>query len=70
MAKVRHTLFGKWYFSQPKVVRERIMQQFKQKKISEFTVRNWMTKELVPAKENRKAVESITNTTIVELFPY
>lgn len=68
--KKSHSTFGKWFFSQPKVVRIKMLQSFEAEGIRPETVRGWAYRKISPIPESLSAVEKITGQQAEILFPY
>ena len=73
MASKRHSIFGSYYFKQPRAVRARILRQLEDRGISPMTTRQWMysaNPPRVPREKYHKAIEKVTEQKIEILFPY
>jgi hypothetical protein len=65
----RHTVFGQWFFSNPQVVRMRILDDLEKLGVPKPTARTWMYRNGVPRKSVLRKIELITGENAETLFP-
>jgi hypothetical protein len=61
--------FGEWFFSNPRIVRIRLLESFENEGIKSATVRNWCSREVLPQRTSWKTIEKVTRRKISQLFP-
>ena len=65
-----YTHFGNWFFSQPRVVRQRKLKELEALGLTGPAIRAWMYRPIVPKPQFQGKVEKITGIPIELLFPY
>ena len=69
-ADVVYTAFGVWFYTNPVVVRTRMMVEFEKAGVPRATVRTWFYRKTVPRFKRVLIVEKITRQEMATLFPY
>jgi len=65
-----YTHFGNWFFSQPRVVRQRKLKELEKLGLTGPAVRAWMYRPIVPKPQYQDKIQEITGIPIELLFPY